>query len=82
MKFVQQIIWMVATIVAIVLEMLIRTFVFFPIGVCSTIIASFLGAKSWCYNNRFLDYCCPWKLGSKNLPFASATSKWFDPELL
>lgn len=80
MKFVQKTIWYVATIVALAWEMIIRICIFFPIGLLSTILASFLGLRSWHCNNRFLDYCCPWKLGSKNLPFASAISKWFDPE--
>jgi hypothetical protein len=80
MKFVQNIIWIVATLVTIVVEMVIRTIILFPLGLLSTILAAFFGAKSWLQNNRFLDYCCPWKLGSKNLPVSAAVSRWFDPE--
>jgi hypothetical protein len=80
MKFVQNFIWVVATIVTIVLEMIVRTIILFPLGLLSTILAAFFGAKSWLHNNRFLDYCCPWKLGSKNLPVSAAVSRWFDPE--
>lgn len=80
MRFVQKTIWFVATIVAIALEMVLRIVVLFPLGLLATILASFFGAKSWSHNNRFLDYCCPWKLGSENMPIASAISNWFDPE--
>lgn len=80
MKFVQTSIWFVVTLLTIVFEMLIRTAVFFPIGLILTTVLTFFGAKSWLQNNRFLDYCCPWKLGSKNLPIAGSVSKWLDPE--
>lgn len=80
MKFVQTTIWFVVTLTAIIVEMLIRIVIFFPVGLLLTILASFFGAKRWLHNNRFLDYCSPWKLGSENLPFASATNNWFDPE--
>lgn len=80
MRFVQKTIWFIATIVTIALEMVLRIVLFFPTGLMLTILASFFGAKSWAHNNRFLDYCCPWKLGSENMPIASATSNWFDPD--
>lgn len=80
MKFIQKTIWFVATILTIALEMIIRTFILFPIGLILTILAAFFGAKSWYHNNRFLDYCCPWNLGSENLYLASIISNWFDPE--
>lgn len=80
MRFVQKTIWFAATIVAIAVEMILRIVLFLPLGLLLTILASFFGAKSWAHNNRFLDYCSPWKLGSENMPFASAVSNWFDPE--
>ena len=80
MKGIQKAIWVMATLATLVFEMIIRVIIFFPMGVFATILASFFGAKSWAHNNRFLDYCCPWKLGSENFPFASAVSNWFDPE--
>lgn len=80
MKFVQKAIWFVATIAALVLEMIIRVVILFPFGLFITIMASFFGAKYWIHDNPFLDYCCPWKFGSKNLPIAWAISRWFDPD--
>lgn len=80
MKGIQKAIWVMATLATLVFEMIIRVIIFFPMGVFSTILASFFGAKSWYHNNRFLDYCCPWKLGSENFPVASAISNWFDPD--
>jgi hypothetical protein len=81
MRFVQKTIWFVVTLIAGILEILMRSVIFFPIGLILTIIASFVGAKQWTHNNLFLDYCCPWKLGSKHLPIAGAISNWFDPEM-
>lgn len=80
MRFVQSTIWFIITLTAIVLEIFIRIVIFFPIGLLLTILASFIGAKKWCHKNRFLDYCCPWKLDSKNLPIAKAINDWFEPE--
>lgn len=80
MKFVQTSIWFVVTLITIVLEISVRTVIFFPIGLVLTILLTFLGAKHWLRKNRFLDYCCPWKLGSKNLPISSSVSKWLDPD--
>lgn len=82
MRFVQKTIWFIVTLMAIVLEMIVRSVIFFPIGLILTILASFVGAKQWTHNNPFLDYCCPWKLGSKNLIISSAVSDWFDPEII
>ena len=79
MRFVQTTIWIAITLIAIVLEMLVRVTVFFPLGIIVTIIGTLLGAKYWLSDNTFLMYCSPWIVGDRGLVVSKAVSMWLDP---